>query len=83
MLEGSEAHRKGSAREGRVAEAEATGTGRRLLVEHVMDHSKNLGFIPIYTGPKADWIGLDNSRLVRLNPKPDKEGQVLGRIYKN
>ena len=35
MLEGSEAHRKGSAREGRVAEAEATGTGRRLLVEHV------------------------------------------------
>lgn len=46
-------------------------------------NSKNLGFIPIYTGPKADWIGLDNSRLVRWNPKPDKEGQVLGRIYKN
>lgn len=44
MLEGSEAHRKGSAREGRVAEAETTGTGRCLMVEYVMDHSKNLGF---------------------------------------
>ena len=44
MLELSKARKEGSAKKGRVAEEGVTGTDRDLMMEHLMYHSKDLGF---------------------------------------